>query len=77
MSGSRRVVGLVAGGIIAVLCVGDVISQAFEFGQWQFWLPLLMLTFWGVCAYVDVIQENHRREKILRKHGIDERREFV
>jgi hypothetical protein len=77
MGGSRRVYGLVAGGITAVLCIGDVISHAFEFGQWRFWVPLIVLTLLGAHAYIDVIQENHRREKILRKHGIDEQRELV
>jgi hypothetical protein len=77
LRGNRRVYGLVAGGIIAMMCIGDVVSRFFEIGQWFWWVPLVVLTFWGVCAYLDVIEENHRRKKILHKHGIDEQRELV
>jgi hypothetical protein len=77
MRGNRRAYGLVAGGIIAMLCIGDVISRSFEFGQWFLSAPLIVIAFWGASAYLDVIKENHRRKKILLKHGIDERQEFV
>ena len=77
MRGNRRVYGLVAGGIIAVMCIGDVISRSFEFGQWFLSVPLGVIALWGAAAYLDVIKENQRREKILLKHGIDEQRELV
>jgi hypothetical protein len=74
MTLSQRTNGLVCGALAALLCVAKVIGSMFDKDPWYLlaMVPILGCLWWGILAYWELDQENNRREKILRAHGIDE-----
>ncbi len=73
----QRNSGLIFGLGTMIFCTVVVIFQTFEAGEWYCVVPLGTLSLWGLLSINELAEQNDRRERILKKHGIDERTETL
>lgn len=71
MAWFNRSNGLIGGGLVAAGCIVAVIAECFHRDSYL-WIPIVALAFWGGTSLHQLLEENDRRARILRKMGVSE-----
>ena len=64
MTSRQRINGLVLGAITVSSCTAIVLAECFYSGWWYLCIPIGTLYLWGLSAFIELDQENDRREDL-------------